>query len=109
MLYFNFNLQKVTNESSEMCKVWSVHTSTASQKIQSLRKACEKHVSRMNEAKNGRGVDRHLFGLKNLALQKRQRYLKFFKFLLLTLYFFFTIELWDMIFLNFLNILATLN
>jgi carnitine O-acetyltransferase len=56
-----------------MCKVWFLHDSSAEEKLNSLRKGCEKHVQRMNEAKNGKGVDRHLFGLKQLAIQKRQR------------------------------------
>ena len=67
----------MTNESLDMCKVWSTHDSSVEEKLDSLRKGCEKHVKRMNDAKNGRGVDRHLFGLKQLAIQKRARILDY--------------------------------
>jgi len=35
-------------------------------KVEALRAAVLKHVSRMKECKQGRGVDRHLLGLKNM-------------------------------------------
>lgn len=66
-------LRSVTSESLHLSKVWSDPLSPPASKISAFRSAAEKHVRRAADAKEGRGVDRHLFGLKQVALQKRQR------------------------------------
>lgn len=42
-----------------------------------LLEACEHHTIRSRDAKNGKGVDRHLFGLKNLAYQEKEKHDEF--------------------------------
>lgn len=66
-------LRSVTNESVSFTKTWSDPSSSKAQKIEALKNATEAHLRRANLAKNGYGVDRHLFALRNLAIQKQQR------------------------------------
>jgi carnitine O-acetyltransferase len=64
-------------ESAELCSAWIDPLTTAEQKVALLRRACEKHTDRMNLCKNARGVDRHWYGLLNLARHKQQRLPKY--------------------------------
>jgi carnitine O-acetyltransferase len=66
-------LRSVTKESVAFTKTFSAPQATAQEKEQSLRLAVKAHGERAKEAKEGFGVDRHLFGLKNLAYHKQQR------------------------------------
>eukprot|EP01114_Cavostelium_apophysatum_P012374 TRINITY_DN2756_c0_g1_i3.p1 TRINITY_DN2756_c0_g1~~TRINITY_DN2756_c0_g1_i3.p1 ORF type:complete len:650 (-),score=175.26 TRINITY_DN2756_c0_g1_i3:34-1983(-) len=66
-------IRSVTKESVHFTKVWSDKAASKQQKIDALKAATEAHIRRANLAKNGSGVDRHLFALRNLAQQKQQR------------------------------------
>jgi len=66
-------LRSVTKESVQFTKTWSDPKAAKEQKIGSLKVATEAHIKRALLAKNGLGVDRHLFALRNLAYQKQQR------------------------------------
>jgi len=66
-------LRSVTRESVEFTKAFANKAATNQEKLDKLKKAADAHVKRMNEAKEGLGVDRHWFGLKNLAYHKQQR------------------------------------
>jgi hypothetical protein len=46
---------------------------TPQMRLDALRSACESQNERAKLAKQGFGVDRHLYGLYNLALAKRRR------------------------------------
>ncbi|KAL6040289.1 carnitine O-acetyltransferase yat1 [Balamuthia mandrillaris] len=66
-------LRSVTPQSLAFTQSFTSAKATPAEKEDSLRKAVEAHTARMNEAKNGQGVDRHWFALKNLAFHKQQR------------------------------------
>eukprot|EP01116_Phalansterium_solitarium_P000730 TRINITY_DN10583_c0_g1_i1.p2 TRINITY_DN10583_c0_g1~~TRINITY_DN10583_c0_g1_i1.p2 ORF type:complete len:644 (-),score=241.54 TRINITY_DN10583_c0_g1_i1:254-2128(-) len=65
-------IRSVTPESVAFTKAWDTQI-PAAEKLQLLKAAAESHVKRAKAAKEGQGVDRHLFGLRNLALHKQQR------------------------------------
>ncbi len=48
-------------------------SATSGEKADAARKAIEEQVSRTREAREGLGVDRHLFGLYNIFLDMRGR------------------------------------
>lgn len=66
-------LRTVSTESADLCKAWVDPQASVETKVSLLRKAAEKHTQRMNLCKTGRGVDRHWYGLLNLARHKLQR------------------------------------
>ena len=51
----------------------SKKTLSIKQKAQLLRNACKAHTKRTRECSTGQGVDRHMFGLWNLARAKQRR------------------------------------
>jgi len=63
----------VTRESAAFTRAFARPGATPKEKEQALRLAVQAHGNRAKEAKEGFGVDRHLFGLKNLAYHKQQR------------------------------------
>jgi len=70
-------VRSVSRESKTMC-VSLTNTAVASrlsgaEKYQLVKDAAERHVNTMNLCKVARGVDRHLWGMYQLALQKRDR------------------------------------
>eukprot|EP01096_Ripella_sp_DP13-Kostka_P003398 TRINITY_DN1501_c0_g1_i1.p1 TRINITY_DN1501_c0_g1~~TRINITY_DN1501_c0_g1_i1.p1 ORF type:complete len:678 (+),score=310.96 TRINITY_DN1501_c0_g1_i1:137-2035(+) len=70
-------VRSVSRESKQMCTVLA-NTAASSRlpvtdKYQLLKDATERHVKTMNLCKVARGVDRHLWGMQQLALQKRDR------------------------------------
>jgi len=65
-------VRSVTKEAVELTKVWCNESSSDSEKENALRIAVETHVRLMQQCKNGLGVDRHLFGLFNLARFNQQ-------------------------------------
>jgi len=66
-------IRSATKDSVKFTKTWTDSSSSSSDKILSLRTATETHTRLANMCKNGSGVDRHLFGMRNLAVQKQQR------------------------------------
>eukprot|EP01087_Luapelamoeba_hula_P011261 TRINITY_DN3036_c0_g1_i1.p1 TRINITY_DN3036_c0_g1~~TRINITY_DN3036_c0_g1_i1.p1 ORF type:complete len:631 (+),score=89.67 TRINITY_DN3036_c0_g1_i1:346-2238(+) len=66
-------LRSVTAESVAWTRTFSDANATKAAKLQALRVATEAHVKRMNEAKAGKAVDRHLWVLNKLAQHKQQR------------------------------------
>ncbi len=63
----------MTRESAAFTRAFATPGATPKDKEQALRLAVQAHGNRAKEAKEGFGVDRHLFGLKNLAYHKQQR------------------------------------
>ena len=63
----------VTNELIELLKIFSNGTSSAKQQRPALKKAYKAHRRRLNRAKEGFAVERHLFALYNIAKQQQQR------------------------------------
>ncbi len=59
-------MRPVTRESVEFTFKMMDPALSDEEKADALRAAVKKHVSRMKECKEGRGVDRHLLGLKNM-------------------------------------------
>ncbi|TPX30708.1 hypothetical protein SmJEL517_g05790 [Synchytrium microbalum] len=53
-------------DSKAFCVLMDDQTVTASEKLAALRKACDSHVEYVTAASNGKGVDRHLMGLRVL-------------------------------------------
>ncbi len=64
-------LRSLTAEAVAMCKGWDGFNNQ--QKKEALSAAVRAHGERASQAKAGNGVNRHLFGLAQLAKQKRQR------------------------------------
>ncbi|RLV82700.1 Carnitine O-acetyltransferase mitochondrial [Meyerozyma sp. JA9] len=58
--------RSVSKESAAFVKTWTNPESTVEEKIDTFNKACKQHVTYLTEAADGRGVDRHLFGLKQM-------------------------------------------
>ena len=58
--------RSVSKESAAFVKTWTNPGSTIEEKIDTFNKACKQHVTYLTEAADGRGVDRHLFGLKQM-------------------------------------------
>lgn len=56
----------VSNESKKFVETWSDNNATTEEKINTFNAACKKHVGYLVEAADGKGVDRHLFGLKQM-------------------------------------------
>ena len=59
-------MRPVTMESIEFTRKMMDPVSSDDEKADALRAAVQRHVARMKECKGGRGVDRHLLGLKNM-------------------------------------------
>ncbi|HPI97759.1 MAG TPA: choline/carnitine O-acyltransferase [Synergistales bacterium] len=59
-------MRPVTRESVEFTTKMMDPGVPDEDRVEALRAAVQKHVSRMKECKEGRGVDRHLLGLKNM-------------------------------------------
>jgi carnitine O-acetyltransferase len=55
----------VSDESVAFCNAMADHTKSPEECAKLLRAAIAAHVAYINDASDGRGVDRHLFGLKN--------------------------------------------
>jgi carnitine O-acetyltransferase len=72
-MYVFQTLRSVTRESAAFTRAFATPGATPKEKEQALRLAVQAHGNRAKEAKEGFGVDRHLFGLKNLAYHKQQR------------------------------------
>lgn len=69
-------VRSVSKDSKRMCEeLTSPHSVSLSplQKFQLIKQATEKHVQTMNECKVANGVDRHLWGMYNMAIQKRDK------------------------------------
>lgn len=58
--------RSVSNESKKFVETWTDFNSTTEEKIATFQAACKQHVKYLGEAANGKGVDRHFLGLKNM-------------------------------------------
>ncbi len=58
--------RSVSDDSVAFCKAISDHSIPAEEAIKQFRKAITSHVEYISAASDGKGVDRHLFGLKKL-------------------------------------------
>lgn len=56
----------VSNESKAFVEAWTDANSSTETKIDTFNKACKQHVSYLVEAADGKGVDRHFLGLKQM-------------------------------------------
>lgn len=56
----------VSIESKKFVETWANPESTNEEKIATFQKACKQHVGYLVEAADGKGVDRHLFGLSQM-------------------------------------------
>lgn len=56
----------VSVESKNFVETWTNPNSTVADKVASFQTACKQHVSYLSAAADGLGVDRHLFGLKQM-------------------------------------------
>lgn len=61
-------VRSVSRESIEFTRIMMDPNADVALKAEAARRAIEKHVSKMRQAKAGRGVERHLFGLENIWL-----------------------------------------
>ncbi|KAK6463390.1 carnitine O-acetyltransferase mitochondrial precursor [Scheffersomyces coipomensis] len=58
--------RSVSIESKKFVETWSSPTATIAEKVETFQKAAKQHVTYLSEAADGKGVDRHLFGLKQM-------------------------------------------
>lgn len=58
--------RSVSIESKEFVETWTNPSSSIEDRISTFQKAAGAHVKYLSEAADGKGVDRHLFGLKNM-------------------------------------------
>ncbi|ODV81695.1 carnitine O-acetyltransferase mitochondrial precursor [Suhomyces tanzawaensis NRRL Y-17324] len=56
----------VSPESKQFVETWTNYDATIEEKVATFQNACKQHVKYLSEAADGRGVDRHLFGLKQM-------------------------------------------
>jgi len=63
-------LRGITKECVAFLHSFTSSSISRGEKLKKLRAAVESHSNLMKDCKEGRGVDRHLFGLKNIALQR---------------------------------------
>lgn len=56
----------VSPESVAFVKTWSNPEASTEEKVATFQAACKQHVKYLSEAADGRGVDRHFFGLKQM-------------------------------------------
>lgn len=58
--------RSVSNELKKFVETWTNLNSTNEEKIATFQAACKQHVKYLSEAADGKGVDRHLFGLQQM-------------------------------------------
>lgn len=56
----------VSVESAAFVKTWTNNNATTEDKVAAFQAACKQHVKYLGDAADGKGVDRHLFGLKQM-------------------------------------------
>jgi len=66
-------IRSTTPAALEFVLAWQDPNISETKKIELLRAAAQTHVELVNTCKSGYGVDRHWYGLHNLAKHKRQR------------------------------------
>jgi len=66
-------MRSLSSDAVQLVKVCTDPSSTALEQIKALRDACKTHTKLVALAKEGQGVDRHLYGLFNLAKQLQSR------------------------------------
>ncbi|XP_041961610.1 peroxisomal carnitine O-octanoyltransferase-like isoform X1 [Alosa sapidissima] len=63
-------MRPCTTEAQSWCRIMLDPTASAETKRTALQKAANKHNKLMNEAQNGKGIDRHLLGLSLIAKEE---------------------------------------
>eukprot|EP01127_Copromyxa_protea_P007851 TRINITY_DN1782_c0_g2_i1.p1 TRINITY_DN1782_c0_g2~~TRINITY_DN1782_c0_g2_i1.p1 ORF type:complete len:634 (-),score=124.07 TRINITY_DN1782_c0_g2_i1:37-1938(-) len=66
-------MRPITNEMADLMKIISDPSSVAIEQLKVLKTAIKAHVTRVQASKAGEGVDRHLWGLNQLAKQRQVR------------------------------------
>ena len=66
----------VSNESKKFVETWTNPKATNEEKVSTFQAAAKQHVAYLSAAADGKGVDRHLFGLKQM-LQPNEPVQKF--------------------------------
>ena len=56
----------VSNESKKFVETWTNPKATNEEKVSTFQAAAKQHVAYLSAAADGKGVDRHLFGLKQM-------------------------------------------
>ncbi|KAI5949866.1 CAT2 [Candida jiufengensis] len=56
----------VSNESKKFVETWTNPNSSIEEKVSTFQDATKQHVTYLSQAADGKGVDRHLFGLKSM-------------------------------------------
>lgn len=59
-------VRSVSNESKAFVETWTNPHSTTAEKVATFQAACKQHVTYLSAASDGKGVDRHFLGLKNM-------------------------------------------
>ncbi|KAG7881844.1 hypothetical protein KL906_001504 [Ogataea polymorpha] len=68
--------RSVSNESLHFVRTWEDVSATKEQKIAAFRNAASAHVEYITAASDGRGVDRHLFGLAQMCEEEKHDFFK---------------------------------
>lgn len=58
--------RSVSNESKKFVETWTDVNASVEEKVETFQAACKQHVNYLSQAADGKGVDRHLFGLKQM-------------------------------------------
>lgn len=72
-------MRSATMKAGELCKVWMNRFSTKDEKLNALRESTKYHSMLVRECSEGKGVDRHLYGLKCIAEKKGMPVPEFFR------------------------------
>eukprot|EP01080_Neovahlkampfia_damariscottae_P000268 gene268-6683_t len=67
-------IRSCSKDSKYFCEQFTNPTASSKEIYDAFMKACETHVRISNESKNGSGVDRHLYGMQQLAKHNIQKY-----------------------------------
>lgn len=58
--------RSVSPESKKFVETWSDVNASTEDKVATFQSACKQHVTYLSEAADGKGIDRHFFGLKQM-------------------------------------------
>jgi len=67
-------IRSCTKDSVNFTKIFCDSNAKSNEKFKAFKKACETHVKVSNDAKNGNGIDRHLYGMHWLAKLNQQKF-----------------------------------
>jgi carnitine O-acetyltransferase len=67
-------IRSCSKDSKAFCETFMDSKATSKDKFDAFKKACETHVAISNDSKVGHGIDRHLYGMHQLAKHNVQKY-----------------------------------